>query len=93
MMRITIWNNSSVEQEIEGLNREIKLYDSAGREYGLSDKAALLDGAYTYETISPGTHFARIAVFDTAPDAVGLVLRVHGWGFSDAEVLYISLPI
>lgn len=92
-MRITVWNHSSEEQEIQGLEREIELYDNAGRKYTVSDKAAYLENGYKYETIPPGTNVDRIAVFDTAPDAVGLVLRVHGWGYSDSEVLYIAMPI
>ena len=92
-MRITVWNHSSEEQEIQGLGREIELYDNAGRKYTVSDKAAYLENGYKYETVPPGTNVDRIAVFDTAPDAVGLVLRVHGWGYSDSEVLYIAMPI
>jgi len=63
------------------------------REYSISNKGLFLDGAYKYEAIPPGTHVDRVAVFDTAQDAVGLVLRVHGWSYSDSEVLYIALPI
>lgn len=92
---VTVTNYASTEQYLEGDSIiQLKLYDAQGREYTQSDKRVNLEGEpLLYEQLSPGVTVTRTAVFDVAPDASGFVLRVHGWGWSDDEALYIQTPL
>jgi hypothetical protein len=93
LIDLNVENVSLKEQHTQDVGIETKLYDSAGREYIISDKSLGLDNALKYEAVPPGTNITRIAIFDVSPSATGFILRVHGWGFSDSEARYVSLGI
>jgi len=92
-MTVNIKNDSTKEQHIDDIGIGLKLYDGQGREYEQSARRSSIENPYSYESIAPGGSLARTALFDVSPDATGLVLRVHGWGYSNEETTYVKLNI